>query len=134
MHVDMSTIDTSGPWLYNRHPIISEPIYAPIARRTDPQGSFANPRWVADLSEKIAERAVVVWCMPPKSVVMYNVLDRPNGPAHMPGVAEHIEALYDMYDITRKSWPGPSFNWDYSTGDIVKLVFDVSQELRNGSS
>lgn len=120
---DMDTIDRDGPWIYNRHPLISEPIYAPIARGVEPQGLYAEPDWVAYNLAQMAEHAVMVWCLPPWNVVRHNVLS--GDVAHMPGVAAHIRTLYDAYRRGGWVWPGKAFYWDYTCTPIEELVFDI---------
>lgn len=120
---DFLTIREGGPWIYNRHPLISEPIYAPIARGVKPQGLFDDPDWVASKLSLMAEHAVMVWCLPPWSHVRHNVLS--GDVAHMSGVATHIRSIYTAYRRGGWVWPGKAFYWDYTTTSINHLVFDI---------
>lgn len=125
--VDLRTVATAGPWIYNRHPLVSEPIYAPIARQTVPQGSFADPDWVALRRIRMAEHALMVWCLPPWSVVRHNVCSGPI--QHMRGVAEHIRDLYTAYRKAAGNWPGRSLYWDYTSGNIHTFAYIVNEAL-----
>lgn len=124
---DIRKMPTTGPWIYNRHPLISELIYAPIARHTTPQGSIANPAWVAQMLHEMTTHALVVWCMPPASVVAHNVSQ--TSVTHMPGVAANIAELYLAYEDARKAWAAPSLAWDYTVPDLPKLTFAINQHL-----
>lgn len=120
---DMRSIGIDGPWIYNRHPIISEPIYAPIARQTKPQPPFDDAGWVAITLKALAENCLIVWCMPAWSIVRRNVLS--GDVPHMPGVVANIRELYAAYRVAPGTWPGVSLYWDYSLTSIEDLMFDI---------
>jgi hypothetical protein len=124
---DMWKMPHRGPWVYNRHPLISEPIYAPIARGVTPQGLFYDDVWVTQQRASLAQQCVVVWCMPPASVVTHNVTETAD--THMPGVADNIDALYGAYRALMSEWVGPWFLWDYTIGDVDMLVSYVASRL-----
>lgn len=124
---DFATIADSGPWIYNRHPLISELIYAPVVRHEPPQGMFANPDWVDARLTELAKHAVMVWCLPPWSNVRHNVLS--GDVAHMPGVAANVRPMYEAYRRASGWWPGTSLYWDYTMTKIEDLMYDLGRLL-----
>lgn len=125
---DVRRMRDTGPWIYNRHPLISEPIYAPIARNAVPQGSLGDPLWHAQMTAEAMKHSLVVWCMPPRAVVLHNVSQTAG--THMPGVADNIGALYDAYRTIINHWPGRiTMLWDYTTGDFPRLCMHLAKAL-----
>lgn len=103
--------DTYGPWVYDRHPLISEPIYAPIARHVMPQGRFGFSAWVKAQRQRIMPHMLVVWCIPDVATVQRNVFNNAND--QMPGVLENIAQLHAEYMRLAQEWAGPALWWDY---------------------
>lgn len=84
------------PWVYDRHPLISEPIYGSICRGR-PAFRFDSFTW---LQHKLGEfiyfkKPLVIICLPPLVTVKRNILQ--NAPDQMEGVLKHIEAIYYSY-------------------------------------
>lgn len=99
--------------LYDRHPLISELIYGPIIRNRLP-GRFNDPTWLRMRVRELANRSVLVWCIPPLPNVQaeLDVVGR----VDMPGVDVHLEALYSAYVAMRAVWPGHrAYTHDYTT-------------------
>jgi hypothetical protein len=128
--VDSQSMHAQTPQIYDRHPLISEPIYAPLARHVPPFGMFQSDIWFTARRHLVARHAVVVVCMPPWSEVRRNVLS--DGQAHMPGVAANIRALYDAYKHVQRGWPGPVVWWNYKSGDTgyAALVGQIHSHLK----
>jgi hypothetical protein len=112
---DVETLFEQPPSIYDRHPIISEPIYAPIARNVKPFGMFQSEVWYTARQYVLAQHALLVVCLPPWSDVRRNVYSDPN--AHMPGVALNIGRLYTAYKYIGRTWPGTIVWWNYKSGD-----------------
>lgn len=100
------------PWseatrIYNRHPLISEPIYGPLLRgHVDPGFQMS---W--DLAwNYFTSNTLVIFCLPPLSVVMNNVSQARD----MPGVAENIEKIWESYRAGAKEYPGWAMKYDYT--------------------
>lgn len=98
------------PIVYDRHPVISEPIYGRIAR-DEPQPGFSPSPWLSTQRLKLQERAYVIWCIPPLEQVMKGLTDN----EQMPGVVDNIEALHQAYLNTSVNWNGPGIRYDYSS-------------------
>lgn len=97
--------------IYDRHAVISEPIYGPICRGTMP-GLFNNRQWLREQRMKLAYSSIVVFCIPPWSDVWTNIR---NG-THMDGVEANAYRIYQQYDFAHKTWPGPVVLHDYTLG------------------
>lgn len=108
---DIATMADQPPSVYDRHPIISEPIYGPICRNGVP-GSFNDGVWVSTSRSMIAQHCAVIWCIPPWDVVWRNISATMNN--QMPGVAINARRIYDTYVEASRRWPGVAMRWDYS--------------------
>jgi hypothetical protein len=129
--LNMTTLpaDAYGPWVYDRHPLISERIYSMHARMTSPQGMFGSHTWVTEQLEKLSSHAVMVWCLPPKSHVFANV--NRNASEQMPGVVNNIGDIYRSYSRSASLWKGQSMWWDYTSMNYVTWLNDLRQIMRS---
>lgn len=93
--------------VYNRYPVISEPIYGPLLRGyIDP----TVPQVMEACRRQLEQQALVVWCCPPLDRVTQNV----SKARDMPGVEENIRTLYKHYRQSERGWIGPKVSYDYS--------------------
>lgn len=102
--------------IFDRHRLISEPIYAPIMGRSAVPG-FDNVIWLWHMLDLFwRAKPIVVYCLPPKSEVIGNVINDPDNQA----VADKIGSIYNAYafraalDSTRRD-QGIIDIWDYTT-------------------
>jgi hypothetical protein len=100
------------PGIYDRHSVISEPIYGPICRGFVP-GAFSSPLWLNKQRARLANMSVVVFCLPPWSDVFANIMSG----THMAGVRENGYEIYMAYNAVYKAWPGAAVLHDYTRGD-----------------
>lgn len=119
--------------IYDRHPLISEPIYAPIARGVEPQTPFDDPEWLEINRRTMATRALLVVCLPPLWVVKTNVKRTTRG--QMPGVEANIVKLWNAYDAVRRSWSAHRvITYDYTNHDTSPyLRLRMAQALRGAT-
>lgn len=117
-----------GPWIYDRHPLISERIYAMHARDDVPQGKYADADWVTAQLQFMAKHAIMVWCLPPKSHVFSNV--NHNSGEQMPGVVNHIGDIYRAYTRGAHRWPGVAVWWDYTHMNYQSFLNDLRQQMQ----
>lgn len=123
---DAPAMNRRRPYIYNRHPLISEPIYAPV-RKVNPglSGEWTSPEWIAEWRRIVGSQSVLVICQPPFRAVANTV--KAQGPeAHMPGVAENIRRIYLSYN--RLVWPGTTLRYDY-TFDLFPTLVSVLHKL-----
>lgn len=97
------------PRLYDRHPVISEPIYGPIIRGYAEPG-FTHSPWLSSARIAMFTRTYVIWCIPPLEQVKKAVSEDRD----MPGVASNIEALHQRYLHEMKQWEGPGIRYDFT--------------------
>lgn len=107
---DTSSIATQRPSVYDRHPLVSEPIYGPICRNSVP-GMFNKDWWVRSMSFRVAQSALLVVCMPPLVDVATSLR---HGGQHMDGVVENIDKIYAEYQRVWSTWPGVLVRHDYT--------------------
>lgn len=128
---DIRTMDAQPKSIYNRHPIISEPIYAPYRQVNGGlKPPWTNPVWVGTYRRLMAVEAVVVVCQPSFEVVREN-LKRSGPDAHMPGVLENMGFLYQAY--AQLVWPGACIRYDYKTSSVEPLVSLIRRQMNNGN-
>lgn len=111
---DLASMPTQTPSLYNRHPLISELIYAKYRKVTPGlRGKFRQPPWVKLNQHIMAQHCVVVFCAPPWEVVKHNLMVS-GADAHMPGVFDNAQVLYLDYLRMAGEWPGPKMWYNYT--------------------
>jgi hypothetical protein len=87
--------------LWDRHPLISEPIYSAMTNRPN-QFQDEPLEWLQDRYATLINFALVVWCLPPLENVRANVR---NPDIHqLRGVEEQIDHIYNGYRHTASVW------------------------------
>lgn len=125
---DVSTWMFQGLSIYDRHPMISEPIYAPV-RGVVPDMRFLNSEG-GSLLGRMYDLGLVVWCMPPIETVYDNVAFETD---QMDGVVANISKIYDQYRQVREMhahmYRQPYFFvYDYTKGEEeLEQLFHVAQ-------
>lgn len=120
--------------LYDRHPLISEPIYGPLIRGYLPE-RFSDVEWLSNrLSMLRLKRPLIIFCLPPWPVVDLNVRSGHQPTTeHLRGVLQTSRQLYDLYvhRAAIAAGDGLTWVWDYTqdTGkswlDLVELAREV---------
>jgi hypothetical protein len=115
-----------GRQIYDRHPLISEPIYGPIIRGQMAEG-FADLEWLMLAVQTLRlNTSLMIFCLPPWETVESNV-EFGHSPTtdHLKGVLKHNRALYEMYvhRAAIEASVGNVWVWNY-TQDYSDLSFD----------
>lgn len=99
--------------IYDRHRLISEPIYGPVLRGNIEPG-FDSQNWLTHY-HTLLRRAdpFVIFCLPPIENVVKNTLDDPDNKV----VEGKIELIYWLYFNMAAMWPTRSAVWDYTKDD-----------------
>lgn len=98
------------PALYDRHRLISEPIYGPVLRQ-NMQPGFDDQHWLQEMMLRFnAARPLVIYCLPPLAVVMANVRSGTDNVV----VADQIEKIYWLYFMAAAR-DTHSMVWDYTS-------------------
>lgn len=114
--------------VYNRHPLISEPIYGEIRHRKPTIIPFGNPGWWTAQANRMAAQSLVVFVHPPFTIIDA-VLREQGADAHMPGVYKHRLSLYSYYATF--NWPGNSIRYDRTRQPVADLVNTIKLKLEN---
>ncbi len=108
--------------LYDRHPLISEPIFGGIIRG-NLEGRFNDPAWLmAAYESMIYRQAMVIFCLPPISVVQANV----ERSEQMDMVSQLTGPIYQAYHTLQCQLAITmgirSVRWDYTNRDTLDLT------------
>lgn len=113
--------------LYDRHPLISEPVYGPVVRGHVDQRFLS--RWFRSSHDRLMSGALVVWCLPPFEVVADNVCGSGEESTqsrdekmskHMDGVAQSLDAIWTLYGLAVQSWRGTCMVYDYTAERMMQ--------------
>jgi hypothetical protein len=122
---DVLSMDEQPSSIYNRHPLISEPIYADIRTPPGDQHEWLHARWAIEARTWAAARAILVICQPPFGVISDNLARDPA--AHMAGVVPNAPKLYARYAAAL--WPGMVVRYDYTRDDVYELMSILVKSL-----
>lgn len=83
--------------IYDRHRLISEPIYGPVMRPAQPEPGFSDLSWFYAMLEAFYDcKPVIIYCLPPFETVWENVMrDENNGVFHTRGDA--VRQIWTAY-------------------------------------
>lgn len=120
---------SAGPWIFNRHPLISELIYHDL-REVNPglKGSFIVPYWVDTMKRMMAKSCVLLVILPPLRVVE-TILASQKPTEQMPGVLNSIEEIHQRY--SKVTWPGDVIFYDRTISNPVNLMIDLRHRMEN---
>jgi len=123
-HLDELELDSGHPtYIYDRHPLISEPIYANY--RWVNQGmaeGFGDENWMRSVTKDMGSMSILIICCPPYEEVE-RVLQTQGREAHMPGVFENRYSIWTRYNTLR--WPGTVIRYDRTREtrqDLIKTL------------
>lgn len=127
--VELDNMASSKNTLYDRHRLISEPIYGPIMRPQTPEPGFDNIEWFyEELAQFYAKKPVIIYCLPALSVVQANVRHDPDNTA----VAERITSVWQGYlnKACTDFSAGRAFMHDYTTHSTPRLLSMVDAQIQ----
>lgn len=115
--------------IFDRHRLISEPIYGPILR-TEQAPGFTDLQWLFTMLWKFYKaRPVIIFCLPPLEVVKANIANDPDNVV----VADKIEGIYAAYAARASlDWAANEgqFIWDYTKDFLAEedplRIFDIT--------
>lgn len=115
------------PWIYDRYPTISEPIYGKEVRRGNIESPFDNQAYLMNVNDVLYATSVVVWCLPSLATVRNNVLD--NRADQMPGVVRNIAHVHQAYMTAYFRWRGPKLRYDYNHHDLFLITDNIRKAV-----
>lgn len=124
---DVNTMPAQVKSIYDRHPIISEPIYANI-RTVNPglRGVWTTKAFAPQMKMRMSSWALLVVCLPPLAIVTNNIRQS----EQLAGVDENIGTLWHAYSML--SWPGVQIRYDYTTSSLDRVVNTIGKVLADG--
>lgn len=127
------------PTIFDRHRLISEPIYGPILRE-DFEPGFSDPQWFEPrLRAFYGLNPVIIYCLPDFEVVWENVLSgddnkvfhgNPRGVRAIWG-AYFNKAMTD-YVLNRQTWVY-DYTWDQSEKMVSLMVKSIAKRIKENS-
>jgi hypothetical protein len=106
--------------LFDRYPLISEPIYG-LHVRKNIQPEFMTDWYAVAYRDFLTYDPLVIWCLPPFEAITVNV----NPDRDMQGVWANMRRMYDCYRMEALKFTGTSMWYDYTKdtpGDLVTTV------------
>lgn len=128
------------PTIFDRHRLISEPIYGPIFRDKDEPG-FENLYWFSHmLGEFYRTGPVLIFCLPPLTEVMANVISDPDNRVIAPRTRE-VWGAYRNLAVTLFSvrLPGNTklIHYDYTEDEqgveVERIIHTVNRTIKERS-
>jgi len=123
-HNDVMSWEQQRLSFYDRHPMISEPIYGPIVR------DYVDPRFASfegeDLGLRMLFDSLIIICLPSLEEVVANVTG--NEQDQMSGVADNIGQIYAKYQLLLTALRGRRnvFWYDYNRPlDLTQLMYVI---------
>lgn len=112
--------------IYDRHRLISEPIYGPVLRQRMEPG-FDDWRWLTYRMEKFRNlKPLIIFCLPPLDVVRRTVHDDDDNKV----VWEHIDTLYWLYFNMVALYPDAVvYDWTRTTSSLTAHAVIRSCEI-----
>ncbi len=106
--------------IFDRHRLISEPIYSSVMPNREIDERFWEPEWFHDATIRlnVMIKPIVVYCMPPFARVWSNVRGDDNNLV----VRQHVRQIYNAY-LARMSLDVRALKYDYTVHD-ADLQFD----------
>jgi hypothetical protein len=113
-------IEQPSPYIYNRHPLISEFMYAPWREnRRGLRGRFHDSAWVESRSKALARHTILVICQPPFTEID-RIMNEQGREAHMPGVLENRFTIYRSYE--NFVWPGTTIRYNRNNSTFEQFI------------
>lgn len=112
--------------LFDRHPLVSEPIYGPILRGLDLLEMTGKPeRLVSEFNahcRRVDHSPFIIYCRPPIERIAANVAR--NASEQLEGVVERIRPITDAYDQLMPLIADqiPMIHFDYTVMPIDELM------------
>jgi hypothetical protein len=119
--------------IYDRHRLISEPIYGATLRPEAPEPGFDNFSWFYAMLEAFYEsKPIVIYCLPPLEVVWRNVMtDEDNKVFHRNGRAvwqiwmAYMNKACTEYALRKHQ----TFIYDYTTDDPWYYIHQIERQI-----
>ena len=122
-HADVATWELQKTSIYDRHPYISEYIYAGLLRGGVAE-EFLSITAQQDI-DKMARDSLVVFCIPSLDTIAKNI----EASHQMDGVAANVENLYWAYREAHANWRGNKIFYDYEITPLDSVIYQAKSFL-----
>jgi len=113
------------PFIYDRHPLISELIYADLRKiKRGLTGKFTDVKWIIQAQRQMADHAILVICDPAYAEVE-RTLQEGGRDSHMPGVFENRYTIFNRYRAF--TWPGTVVRYDWTLNTPKNLIETIQK-------
>jgi len=113
------------PAIFDRHRLISEPIYSSVMPR-EPDADFWDPEWLIPALQVFRQiKPVVIFCLPPWSSVYLNTAHDPNNEVVVP----YMHKIYNAYVAAYGNWGTDAKLWDYRHPDREHMYGRIHQNI-----
>ena len=115
------TLPELTPKIFDRIPLVSEPIYGSILRDY-PSVMFGDTPYEkycrSEVEKRVKQECTVVWCHPPLLIVLLNLRTDPE--TQLGGVVSHAKEIYSEYVRVMPQWS--PIIWDYTVNSLPSLL------------
>lgn len=122
-HTDVATWELQKTSIYDRHPYISEFIYAGLLRGGVAE-EFLSITAQQDI-DKMQRMGLVIFCIPSLETIAKNI----GVNEQMSGVAENVENLYWAYREAHANWKGNKIFYDYQITPLDSVIYQAKSFL-----
>lgn len=110
-----------GHYIYDRHPLVSELVYAPACNRMLCAG-FNDPDWLRGQLLKFRTTAnMVIYCLPSLTAVVKNAQSNHGDTDHQVRLLANIVGIYQLYYLQVVYDNPRAVIWNYETDDFDKF-------------
>lgn len=121
--VEINLSDGLKPVIFDRHRLISEPIYGPLLRAEGMHPGFNNLHWLRERQGELRRmKPLTIFCLPPLEVVQGNV----DGDSDNKVIYPYIKEIYWLYFNQAARTPH-ALVWDY-TRDSFEGFARITQQ------
>jgi len=117
--------------VYDRHRLISEPIYGPVLR-SQTEAGFEDIHWMtAQMRLFYAKKPVLIYCLPPRGIVKANAFSDDDNRVVQGEDGRTLERIYDLYVARAAVDIGTSraYLYDYTQpGALRGIMGTISRE------
>src|SRR5690348_14203507 len=121
--------------IFDRHRLISEPIYGSILR-AEPEPGFDDFEWFeARLRQLYKLDPVIIYCLPPFEVVWNNILSGDDNKIFH-GAPQRVRAIWGAYFnkamtdfvLNSRVWVY-DYTWDYASATLQMMVANIRNRV-----
>lgn len=123
--------------IFDRHRMISEPIYGPILR-TDPEPGFDDQYWFINMMYNLYDlEPIIIYCLPPIEVVMSNILSGDDNKIFH-GAPQKVRSIWGAYynkavtEMVHRPLSTMIYDYtqQYSSNVLPRMMYRITERLQ----